>query len=91
MQTFSQTHQDLFVLYMNRKKTNGTFLEIGSNHPIKNNNTYLLESEYQWKGIMIEYDRSFEPLYSIHRPNSIYEIKQNKTRKTNETKLKLKK
>ena len=75
MQSFSQTHQDLFVFYMNRKKRNGTFLEIGSNHPIHHNNTYLLESQYQWKGIMIEYDRSFEPLYSIHRPNSVYEIK----------------
>jgi hypothetical protein len=74
MESFSQTHQDLFALYMNRKKTNGTFLEIGANHPISNNNTYLLESNYQWKGLMIEYDPYFEPLYKLDRPLSFYQI-----------------
>ena len=49
-------------------------MEIGSNHPINTNNTYLLEKEYDWKGIMIEYDESFEPLYKEYRPNSIYII-----------------
>ena len=46
-----------------KNKTNGTFVEIGSNHPIAGNNTYLMESKFNWKGLMIEYDRSFEQLY----------------------------
>ena len=50
------------------------FLEIGSNHPIIHNNTYLLEKEFNWKGLMIEYDGSFEELYKTNRPNSIYKI-----------------
>jgi hypothetical protein len=74
MKSYSQACQDLFVSKVLNNKRRGTFLEIGSNHPITTNNTYLLEKEYDWKGIMVEYDRSFEPLYKVHRPNSIYII-----------------
>ena len=74
MKSFSQSHQDLFALYMNCKKKNGTFLEIGSNHPITHNNTYLLESQYQWKGLMIECDGFFEKFYNLDRPLSFYQI-----------------
>jgi len=74
MTTYSQSAQDLFVSSVTNKKQNGYFLEIGSNHPIIHNNSYLLEKEYQWKGLMVEYDSSFEELYKIHRPNSIYTI-----------------
>jgi len=72
--TYSQASQDIFVLSLLNNKINGTFLEIGSNHPITHNNTYILEKKNNWKGIMIEYDKSFEHLYKIHRPNSIYLI-----------------
>ena len=81
MSTYSQSAQDLFVSSVTNKKQNGYFLEIGSNHPIIHNNSYLLEKEYQWKGLMVEYDGSFEELYKIHRPNSIYTI--NDARKVN--------
>jgi hypothetical protein len=72
MKTFSQASQDIFVTTITDYKKNGTFLEIGSNHPITHNNTYILENEYNYKGIMVEYDSSFKPLYQKHRPNSIY-------------------
>lgn len=75
MQSNSQAHQDLFILEMVDYKKNGTFVEIGSNHPIDGgNNTYLLEKLYGWKGLMIEYDRSFESLYRKERPNSYFII-----------------
>ena len=67
-----QAQQDKFVLNILKEKRNGYFLEIGSNHPININNTYLLETKYDWKGIMIEYNKSFLDLYKIHRPNSIH-------------------
>ena len=70
----SQALQDLFAIRVLKNKTNGTFVEIGSNHPITGNNTYLMESKFNWKGLMIEYDRSFEQLYKDLRPNSIYRI-----------------
>ena len=62
-----QSKQDEFVIKMLNYKNNGYFLEIGSNHPININNTYKLEKEYLWKGIMVEYDKKFEPLYKTHR------------------------
>ena len=74
MKTYSQAFQDIFVITMLNNKYNGYFLEIASNHPITNNNSYLLEKEFNWKGLMIEYDSSFKDLYESERPNSIYEL-----------------
>ena len=62
-----QSAQDLFVLHALDYKTNGYFLEIGSNHPIQINNSYILEKEYFWNGLMVEYQSNFEELYKIHR------------------------
>jgi len=69
-----QSEQDKFVLNILKNKKNGYFLEIGSNHPITINNSYLLEKKYDWKGIMVEYDSNFLPLYKEHRDNSIHII-----------------
>ena len=69
-----QAEQDKFVLNILKGKKNGYFLEIGSNHPININNTYLLETKYDWKGIMVEYEHSYLELYKQHRPNSLYII-----------------
>jgi len=71
---YSQALQDKFVISVLKGKQNGVFLEIGSNHPIHINNTYLMESQYNWKGIMIENESHFLPLYQIHRNNSIHVI-----------------
>jgi len=70
----SQACQDLFVLSMLNNKKNGYFLEIGSHDPISINNTYLLETQYDWKGIMVEYDPIYKPMYVEKRPNSIHVI-----------------
>lgn len=71
---FGQAEQDKFVLHVLKHKKNGYFLEIGSNHPIDINNTYVLEKQYEWKGIMVEYNPSFLQLYQQHRPNSAHVI-----------------
>ena len=69
-----QAEQDKFVLNILKEKKSGFFVEIGSNHPININNTYILETKYQWKGIMIEYEKKYLPLYKQHRPNSAHII-----------------
>lgn len=74
MNYLGQANQDKFVLSILKHKRNGYFLEIGSNHPININNTYLLETKYDWKGVMVEYNSSFLSLYEEHRPNSIHVI-----------------
>jgi hypothetical protein len=67
-----QAEQDKFVCFILKNKYNGYFLEIGSNHPIEINNTYTLEKNYNWRGIMVEYDTRYLPLYKQYRPNSIH-------------------
>jgi len=72
---FSQACQDKFILNILNNKRNGLFVEIGSYHPIEINNTYTLEKNYDWKGIMVEYNIAFLDLYKEHRPNSIHLMK----------------
>lgn len=68
----SQASQDKFILSVLNNKKNGFFLEIGSNHPKYINNTYILEKEYDWKGIMVEYDSKWLDTYISERQNSYY-------------------
>ena len=70
----SQASQDIFVARMTGYKRNGYFLEIGSNHPVTTNNTYMLESSLGWSGILVEYDKRFGPMYEKQRPTSQYII-----------------
>jgi len=63
----SQANQDEFVLKVLNYKKNGYFLEIGANHPIVINNTYLLEIVHNWDGLMVEWNQSYESLYQQHR------------------------
>jgi len=74
MNSYGQAGQDIFVKSIMQNKRDGYFVEIGSNHPIQHNNTYMLENQFNWKGLMVEYDKSFEPLYKQYRPNSIYQM-----------------
>ena len=69
-----QAQQDKFVVHMTQKKKNGYFLEIGSNDPVAINNTYVLEKEYGWKGIMIDIRDSWLWKWEEERPNSTYII-----------------
>jgi len=62
-----QACQDGFVVSMTNQKRNGYFLEIGTNHPIEINNSYILEKKYGWKGLLVEYDGTWEPTYLEHR------------------------
>lgn len=63
---YSQSGQDKVIVKLLGEEKR-FFLEIGSNHAINNNNTYLLESKYGWEGLMIEYDKQYEDSYKEHR------------------------
>lgn len=69
-----QAEQDKFVLNILKNKKKGFFLEIGSNHPININNSYILEKNYEWNGIMVEYENKWLNDYKKFRPNSIHII-----------------
>jgi hypothetical protein len=78
IRSYSQVCQDLFALYV-CDKFKGTYLEIGSNHPMINNNTYKLYKEYNWNGIMVEYDEQYLELYKQIRPTDTHIIQDART------------
>lgn len=68
---YAQVYQDLFILSVLDGRTNGTFLEVGGAGPFLGNNTYLLEKEFGWKGVSIEYEKKFVDEYRAVRPTKV--------------------
>ncbi|QFY41886.1 FkbM family methyltransferase [Candidatus Methylospira mobilis] len=56
----SQLLQDLFVLYFTNCKREGFFVEFGATNGVSLSNSYLLENQFGWNGILAE------PLPSWH-------------------------
>ena len=50
----SQFLQDLWVMFMLSSKRNGYFVEFGAGDGIEHSNTYILEKEFGWAGLLIE-------------------------------------
>lgn len=55
LHSFSEFLQDIFVLTALDGKTDGIYVELGAGHPFFGNNTALLETKYNWKGVSIDY------------------------------------
>jgi FkbM family methyltransferase len=55
----SQIRQDLFVLSQLNFKRGGFFVEFGATDGINLSNTYLLEKEFNWTGILAEPAKSY--------------------------------
>jgi FkbM family methyltransferase len=69
--SYSQIGQDIEVLKVYNNKHNGFFVEIGASNGVAYSNTFLLETNYNWKGICVEpLPYLFEELCK-NRPNSI--------------------
>ena len=68
--SYSISNVDLIIdrLFRNNKK--GIYLDIGCNHPIKHNNTYLLH-ERGWNGINIDLDKTSIDEFKKLRPKDI--------------------
>jgi hypothetical protein len=69
---YSQIYQDMFTLSVLNGKRNGTFLEIGGATPYDGNNTALLEKDFGWTGVSIEYQQKFVDEYKNARPTKVY-------------------
>jgi len=54
MHSKAQLFQDMYVLYKLNSKRNGFFVEFGAASGVNGSNTYLLEKEMAWNGILAE-------------------------------------
>ena len=54
MISYSQFDIDLYLYQIFNKKSQGFFIEAGANDGFNQNNTYLLEKELKWNGLLIE-------------------------------------
>ena len=61
---------DLLIDYIFKSKKKGFYLDVGCQHPISNNNTYLLYKR-GWSGINIDLDPKNIRLFNLERPNEI--------------------
>ena len=68
--SYSFNAVDLIVDYIFKNKKNGFYIDVGAQHPISNNNTYLLFNR-GWSGINIDLDIKNIELFNIARPNDI--------------------
>ena len=60
----------MFVLSMLDGKKNGTYVEIGGDHPVVINNSYLLETQFGWRGVSFEIIQTAVNFYNSLRKNS---------------------
>jgi len=60
----SSEFQESFVISMTEEKQNGYYVELGSGDPYEESNTSLLESEFGWKGLALEIDKTLSEKYN---------------------------
>ena len=66
----SQFGEDKKIIKLFKEKKNGTYLDLGCFHPIRQNNTYLFH-KLGWKGINIDLNPISIELFNIIRPKDI--------------------
>jgi hypothetical protein len=67
---YAQACQDFFALTMLNGKRGGTYLEIGSSDPVFINNTYLLEAQFDWRGVSIDIQPEHQRAFQQKRKNA---------------------
>jgi len=68
---YSQGGQDIYVTRILKEKREGYFVEVGANNGYLMSNTYLLEKNYDWKGICVEATPYRITELINNRPNAI--------------------
>ena len=68
--SYSYGGVDSLILNIFKHQKNGFYLDIGCGHPIKNNNTYLLNKK-GWSGINIDLDEVNIDLFNSYRKKDV--------------------
>ena len=70
-QSSAQLLQDLFVLFTLGEKRNGYFVEFGATNGMDLSNSFLLERQFSWEGILAEPARSWHDALAKNRKANI--------------------
>ena len=73
-ENYAQSWQDFFVLTMLDGQRQGFYLELGASDPCYCNNTWLLHSLFDWRGISIDKRVEIQSQWQQHRPESCFVI-----------------
>jgi hypothetical protein len=68
--SYSFSGVDLIINNIFRNNQKGFYVDVGCQHPIKNNNTYMLYKK-GWHGVNIDLDKDNIDLFNIARPNDL--------------------
>jgi hypothetical protein len=66
----SQLFQDIFVDFVFEKQKNKTFLEFGATDGFELSNSWMLEKERGWRGVLAEPDPQWHETLRSNRPNA---------------------
>jgi hypothetical protein len=69
MKSNARENQDLIALCLFNCKKGGTYLEIGAQHSVLGSNTYLLETDFNWTGVSVEWDTHLAGIFNSTRQN----------------------
>ena len=61
--------QESFVLNITKEKRDGYYVELGAFHSFNGSNTWLLETEYNWKGLALDVVPDFAEEINQNRKN----------------------
>ena len=70
IQSYSQILQDIFAYFIIENKFDNTFLEFGATNGISLSNTFMLEKELGWSGLLAEPDIQWIDALKKNRPNT---------------------
>ena len=63
----SQTRQDIFVVYAMNGMQGGSYIDIGANDGVTYSNSYMLEKQFGWSGLLVEPLKWLMPKVYEHR------------------------
>ncbi len=78
---YCEEGDDALLRFLFRYQAPGTYVEVGANHPIRENVTYLLSRD-GWRGLSVDANSQFRGEWSRLRPHDAFEVVTLHSRRT---------